>query len=153
MERHGELQYGAAGARAVARILGGERTLGRTVRTVRELRRTVESGLPVRALDAAVRYVAGGAAGAAELKYRIVPRSTLHRRRRLTLEESERLERLARVTALAEHVWENRTLAFEFLSSPQPQLGGERPLDLAHSDLGAREVEALLLGLEYALPV
>jgi uncharacterized protein (DUF2384 family) len=30
-------------------------------------------------------------------------------------------------------VWEDTTLADEFLSNPQPQLDGERPLDLAHS--------------------
>ena len=71
---------------------------------------------------------------------------------RLTPEESERLERLARLAALAEHVWEDAALAHEFLVSPQPQLGGERPVDLARSDLGAREVEALLHRIEYALP-
>jgi uncharacterized protein (DUF2384 family) len=31
-------------------------------------------------------------------------------------------------------------------------LGGERPLDLARTDLGARQVEELLMKLEYALP-
>jgi uncharacterized protein (DUF2384 family) len=33
---------------------------------------------------------------------------------------SERLERLARMTALAEKVWEDPKLAHEFLTSPQP---------------------------------
>ena len=41
----------------------------------------------------------------------------------------------------------------EFLLSAQPQLDGERPVDLARSDLGARQVEQLLMKLEYALPV
>lgn len=140
-------------ARKVARILGGEGALGRRIRTVRELRRAVEEGLPVEALESAVRYVAGEEGGAAELKYGIVPKTTLHRRERLTPEESQRLERLARVAALAEWVWEDRALAHEFLTSPQPQLGGERPVELARSDLGAREVEELLMGLEYSLPV
>lgn len=140
-------------ARNVARIMGGEPGTGRKIRTVRELRQAVEEGLPVEALESTARYVAGDEAGAAEIKYRIVPKTTLHRRQRLTPEESQRLERLARVTALAEQVWEDRALAHEFLTSPQPQLDGERPVDLARTDLGAREVEDLLMALEYSLPV
>ncbi len=138
----------------VARILGGEKTLGGRVRTLDDLRRLVEAGLPVEALGKVVAHVAEPGAAGTELKYRIVPKATLHRRRQqLTLEESERLERLARVTALAEDVWEDEGLAHEFLLSPQPQLADERPIDLARTDLGARQVEELLMKLELGLPV
>ena len=138
----------------VVRIMGGERVVGR-LRSADDLRRAVQAGLPVAALDHVVARVApGGGRGAAAFKYRIVPRATLHRRKqRLSPAESERLERLARITALAEQVWEDAALAREFLTSVQPQLGDERPVDLARSDLGAREVEALLMKIEYALPV
>ena len=140
-------------ATSVARILGGESILGRRVRTLTDLRRLVEAGLPVASLTQVVRRLARSERAAADLKYRLVPKATLHRRRlRLSAEESERLERLARITALAEWVWEDAELANEFLTSAQPQLGGERPVDLARSDLGARQVEELLLKLEYALP-
>ncbi|MBV9774661.1 MAG: DUF2384 domain-containing protein [Gemmatimonadetes bacterium] len=139
-------------ARKVARILGGEGTLGKRIRTVNELRRAVETGLSVEALDSVVHYVSHDERSATELKYRIVPKTTLQRRQRLTSEESQRLERLARMTAQAEQVWEDRALAHEFLTSPQPQLGDERPVDLARSDLGTREVEDLLAKLEYGLP-
>jgi putative toxin-antitoxin system antitoxin component (TIGR02293 family) len=140
-------------ARAVAHVLGGERTLHRRIHTVDDLRRSVEEGLPVAALDHAAAHVAGEGAAGTELKHRIVPKTTLHRRGdRLSLEESQRLERLARMTALAEDVWEEEELAHEFLLSAQPQLGGERPIDLARSELGARQVEMLLFALEYALP-
>ena len=140
-------------AKHVARILGGERTLGRRVRSLDDLRRLVEEGLPVAALGKVVAHVSElGLAGA--LRYRIVPKATLHRRRELlTLEESEKLERLARVAALAEDVLEDEPAAHEFLRSPQPQLGDERPLDLVRTELGARQVEELLMKLEYALPV
>lgn len=139
-------------AERVAGILGGRRTLGTSIRSMQELRVTVERGLPVASLDHVARHVALNDRDAAEIKYRIVPKTTLARRTRLTLEESERLERLARITALAEDVWESDALAHEFLHSPQPQLGDARPIDLARSDLGAREVETLLMKLEYALP-
>lgn len=140
-------------AQSVAEIMGGERMLGRSVRSVSELREAVESGLPVKALDLVARHVSRNDRDAAELKYRIVPKTTLHRRQRLTADESQRLERLARMAALAEEVWENDDLAHEFLTSAQPQLNGERPVDLARSDLGTREVEELLYRLEYSLPV
>ena len=138
----------AVGAARIASILGGEKTLGRRVRTLDDLRRMVEDGLPLESLTRLVDRVAEPA-----LRYRVVPKATLHRRRRhLSLEESERLERLARVTALAEDTWEDDDLAHEFLRSPQPQLGNARPLDLARSELGARQIEELLMKLEFGLP-
>ncbi|MBI4520821.1 MAG: DUF2384 domain-containing protein [Gemmatimonadetes bacterium] len=138
----------------IARILGGERTLKRRIRTVADLREAVEEGLPVEALEQTVRRVAGETSEATQLKHRIVPKTTLHRRRvRLSPEESERVERLARLTALAEAVWEDPQHAHEFLISSQPQLDDARPVDLARSDLGLRQVEDLLVKIEYALPV
>lgn len=78
---------------------------------------------------------------------------TISRRYRLNPDESQRLERLTRLVLLAEKVWENDDLAHEFLTSSQPQLGGERPVDLTRSDLGTREVEEILHRLEHSLPV
>ena len=140
-------------AAGVARMLGGEQVLGRRVRSVSDLRETVEAGLPVRSLDVVARHVARNDRDTAELKYRVVPRTTLHRRTRLTADEGQRLERLARMTMLAEEVWEDADLAHEFLTSAQPQLGGERPVEMARSDLATREVEELLARLEWSLPV
>lgn len=139
---------------AVTQVLGGRRTLKRHIRTTAELAAAVEAGLPRASLDIVVRRVAGEGAQATQLKYRIVPKTTLQRRSgRLSLEESERLERLARLTALAEQVWERPDLAHEFMVSHQPQLGGERPVDLVRTELGVRQVEDLLWSLEYSLPV
>ncbi|MGH7570899.1 MAG: antitoxin Xre/MbcA/ParS toxin-binding domain-containing protein [Gemmatimonadota bacterium] len=137
----------------VAEVLGGRKALGRNIQSVEDLRLAVEDGLPVRSLHLAVRRIASTSKEAAHLTFEIVPRTTLHRRRRrLSKPESERLERLARMTALAEEVWEDPDLAHEFLMSPQPQLGGNKPVELADSDLGTRQVEELLYKLEYSLP-
>lgn len=133
----------------IIRILGGERVLGRRVRVLDDLRRAVQAGLPVRALEEVTRHI-----GQPAFKYRMVPKATLHRRKhRLSPAESERVERLARIAALADHVWEDPALAREFLTSSQAQLGQERPIDLAATDLGARMVEELLWKIEYSLPV
>ena len=53
---------------------------------------------------------------------------------------------------LAEEVWESREDARQVLTTPHALLGGERPLDLAQGELGARRVEDLLWRLEYSLP-
>jgi putative toxin-antitoxin system antitoxin component (TIGR02293 family) len=140
-------------AARVADVMGGERTLGEQIRNVGQLRRAVELGLPVSALDEVVRHVSRDDRSAADLKYRIVPKTTLRRRHKLDAEESMRLERLARMTAIAEYVWSDAELAHQFLTSVQPQLDGERPVDLSRSDLGTRQVEDLLAKLEYSLPV
>lgn len=130
------------------RIMGGERVIGRRVRAMDDLRRAVEDGLPVQTLDEVTAHI-----GARDLKYRIVPKATLHRRKtKLSPSESERVERLARVIALAEQVWEDEGLAREFLMSAQTRLGGMRPVDMARSELGARQVEDLLWEMEYSLP-
>jgi putative toxin-antitoxin system antitoxin component (TIGR02293 family) len=136
-------------ASRVADVMGGERTLGEQIRNIGQLRRAVELGLPVSALDEVVRHVSRDDRSAAELKCRIVPKTTLRRRQKLDPEESMRLERLARMTAFAEYA----ELAHQFLTSVQPQLEGERPVDLSRSDLGTRQVEDLLTKLEYSLPV
>ena len=57
--------------------------------------------------------------------------------------------RLARLTALAEYVWETEAHAHEFMRGEQPQLGA-RPIDLVRTELGRREVEDPLLRI---LPV
>lgn len=141
------------GPERVAALMGGTPILGRRIRTATELREAVQKGLPVEALSRVAEAVAGYDLGATQLKYQIVPKATLHRRTdRLSLEESERLERLARLMALAEEVWEDVGLAREFMNGVQPQLGNERPVDLARTELGGREVEELLMKIEYALP-
>jgi putative toxin-antitoxin system antitoxin component (TIGR02293 family) len=140
-------------AAKVADIMGGQRVLRREVETLADLQEVVEAGLPVAALNETMRYVAGSALAASRLQEQIIPRTTLSRRSRLKRTESEHVERIARVMALAQHVWESREGAQAFLYEPHPMLGEKSPLEMAHTELGARRVEALLMRLEYSLPV
>jgi putative toxin-antitoxin system antitoxin component (TIGR02293 family) len=71
----------------------------------------------------------------------------------LKLEESEHTERLARVIATAEYVWDNEEKSRRFLTTPNPALGGLRPIDTAYTELGARQVEELLWQIFYGLPL
>jgi putative toxin-antitoxin system antitoxin component (TIGR02293 family) len=85
--------------------------------------------------------------------YRVVPEATYKRRSRLTVVESERTERLARVIATAESVWGDADDAKTWLNTAHPELDGQMPLEAAFFELGARRVEELLARLEYGLPV
>jgi putative toxin-antitoxin system antitoxin component (TIGR02293 family) len=124
------------------------------VRTPADLDRVVREGLPYRSLTrVARRFPERQRAAILQI---VAPRQTLQRREqegRLKPEESERLERIARLSTLAQEVWGSEAQAQRFLTTPHRLLGGRTPLDLAATDLGARRVEDLLWGLEYSLPV
>jgi putative toxin-antitoxin system antitoxin component (TIGR02293 family) len=76
----------------------------------------------------------------------------LARRGRLTSRESEVVDRLVRLVALAEGVWGDPSRAHQFLTQPHPRLGGETPLEAALSEPGGREVEQLLWAIGNGLP-
>ena len=81
----------------------------------------------------------------------ISPRTLTRRKQegRFLPEESDRILRASRIYAKALEVFEGDTRgAATWLTSAQPALGGAKPLDLAHTELGAREVETLLDRLE-----
>jgi len=138
----------------VAEVLGGKPVLRGPVRSLSDLEGAVSRGLPRRALDACVARVWKDRRAAERFKFLLVPRATYHRRRFLKADESERLERLARVVALAEKVWAgDADAARVFLTSPHPMLENRAPIDAARSELGARRVEDLLVALLHGHPV
>ena len=85
----------------------------------------------------------------------VITGRTLARRKelgRLEPEESDRLLRVARVFAKALDLFEgDADPARAWLSAPQRALRGVAPLVLARTDLGAREVEALVDRLEHGV--
>lgn len=138
---------------SVVQSLGGKHLLG-AIRTFADLNVAVGRGLPYRSLGVLAGQFA--AQHRSHVERIVAPRSTLQRRERegvLARDESERLERIARLTALAEEVWESTEAAQEFLTTAHPHLDNQVPIDLAASDLGTRRVEAVLWGLEHSLPV
>lgn len=64
---------------------------------------------------------------------------------------SRQAERLARVYATARHVWNSDEDALAFLHAPHAMLGGQPPLEVAMTELGARRVETLLWRLFYGI--
>jgi putative toxin-antitoxin system antitoxin component (TIGR02293 family) len=81
-------------------------------------------------------------------------RATLHRRKaqgKIARDESEKLVRYQRLLKKAQDVFGNPSAAREWLIHPQPGLGNVKPLEFARTELGAREVEALLGRIEYGV--
>jgi len=117
-----------------------------------ELDSLVSHGLPKQALKAIVDIVGMNTEERKQLLYRIIPEATYKRRRdKLSAEESERTERLARVYATAQYVWHSDDDARKFLHSPHPSLQDRTPLDVSLTELGARRVEELLWQLYYGI--
>jgi putative toxin-antitoxin system antitoxin component (TIGR02293 family) len=141
-------------ARSLAALLG-VKTRGEAAGNL-DIAKAVSRGLSV---DTAERLCGLIAPGDPKVRHLIAPKATLARRqrsahRRLTVEEGNRLTRLARVWALAVEIWESEEQAQRFLAAPHPLLGGRVPRELAaETDIGAREVENLLGGLKYGTAV
>ena len=81
-------------------------------------------------------------------------RATLHRRKKLgTLDrtESDRLARYARILSHATAALGGMESARSWLLAPAIAFNGECPLDYADTEIGAREVDALLGRLEHGV--
>ena len=144
------------GAAAIAAIMGGEATLRVQVRRARDLEAVVQRGLPVETLGEIVQRVSANPETRRALVAALIPEATLKRRRQgqlFTATESERLERLARVVALANDAFGDETDARLFLETSHPLLEGRSPAEAARTELGARRVEEILGRMTYGVAV
>lgn len=86
---------------------------------------------------------------------RIIPDRTLDRRiakgENLKIEEADGLARLLRVVKAARDLFTNDKNADTFLRSPNPALGDRIPIQMAQTDIGAREVETIIGRLAYGV--
>jgi len=88
----------------------------------------------------------------------VAPETTLRRRlqdnKPLTTDETERMIRIARITSLAEALFEDKDAAHAWLSTPAQYLRNEpaiSPIALSSTDPGARLVESMILRTEHGL--
>lgn len=86
---------------------------------------------------------------------RIIPDRTLDRRiakgENLKLEEADGLARLLRVVKAARDLFENDENADIFLRSPNPSLEDRIPIEMAQTDIGAREVETIIIRIGHGI--
>ena len=110
----------------------------------------VSGGIPSRA----VRVLEDNGVSRDDIR-QIIPDRTLDRRiasgENLKLEEADGLARLLRVVNAAREVFEDAALADEWLRSPNPALGDLIPIQMARTDIGGREVEAVLTRIAHGV--
>ena len=83
-----------------------------------------------------------------------IPKRTLTRRKqqgRLNTQESEKVLRIARLYDKALEVFEDEQAAETWLKAPARGLGEAIPLIYAKTELGAQEVEKLLVRIEHGI--
>ena len=87
-----------------------------------------------------------------EIDESVIPLRTLQHRRsrreKLTIEESDRVMRLARLLSQAEDVYGSRERALAWLRRAHPRLRNRTPLEMAKTDTGCRIVEELLVQID-----
>jgi putative toxin-antitoxin system antitoxin component (TIGR02293 family) len=85
--------------------------------------------------------------------YQVIPQRTFNRRlanhETLKPSEGDAISRLLRITEAAVKTFDDAQIARQFLSLPNPALGGRVPFELAQTDPGVREVEAILSRIAY----
>ncbi|MBV7488023.1 antitoxin Xre/MbcA/ParS toxin-binding domain-containing protein [Pseudomonas sp. PDM30] len=79
--------------------------------------------------------------------------STLERRRRaqknLDPVASERLDRIATLSHLAEEIFDTQVIATHWMSASNKALGGTAPIMLCETEIGAKQVRRILRALEW----
>lgn len=85
----------------------------------------------------------------------IISLKTLKKRlangQRLTVNQSDRLFRVAHITAMAEVLFESDEKAWRWLSKPKTRFSGKSPIAMLTTSLGTRQVEEMLIQLAEGL--
>jgi putative toxin-antitoxin system antitoxin component (TIGR02293 family) len=117
-------------------------------KTEQQMLEIVEHQLPASAIN---RIVALGITRA-EIDWLVIPLRTLQHRRsrreKLTVDESDRVLRVARLLSQAESVYGSRERALAWLRRAHPRLRNRTPLEMAKTDTGSRIVEELLVQID-----
>ena len=120
----------------------------RRIRSDRDLVDLVEKRLPANT----IRSLVSSGLSDAEVYQLIVPRRTLAHRltkhQLLSTEESDKVVRVARITALVEQVFGEGERAWRWIRKPKRQFGGKSPIAMLATEAGARLVEDLLIRID-----
>ncbi len=139
----GEVGAGRHALRRLAELL----VLPRAPKQERELAQIVAK----RIVPEAIERLAGAGVPPRHLDFIIPPRTLSHRKskgERLTLDESDRAMRVARLLALADAVFGDHTKALVWLNAPAGLFAGKSGFELRGSEAGARLVEEALLRID-----
>lgn len=142
--RHAEVPSELAVLQRIEEKLG----LTKALRTDTDLVVAVEQGLSVRAISSLVAHGIHDK----EIYSLIVPRRTLQHRRarkeKLSVEESDRAARIARLTSLADRVFADGEAGMRWLRAPKKRFAGRTPMEMMATEAGSRLVEEMLYQID-----
>lgn len=137
---------------SVESVLGGKGVLGAKPQSSLDWIGMIREGIPAAAIESVLSAVR---LSQAELAQALgIPERTLARRKRdgvLNSEESSKLLRLARVISRASEVFDDSIAAIDWLKSANAALGGNAPLSLLDTDIGAESVLDTLGRIEHGV--
>ncbi len=128
----------------------GVKTSAKTGSTLTQVRDALRQGVPREAFERIRSDLGVSTEELAEILG--IPTRTLARRtERFKPDESERLLRVGSVVQKALDVLEEKESARRWMTQPKRALGGLTPLRCCDTEMGAREVEALLGRIEHGV--
>jgi putative toxin-antitoxin system antitoxin component (TIGR02293 family) len=134
---------------SVFRKLGGQQALGADVSSEADLARLVHRGIRLAVLS----HVQRAGFSKQEIERFIIPaRTWRHRKAKkecLSVEESDRVVRLARIQAMAEDVFGDVEKAARWLREGLGILDHKPPLEVARTESGARLIEQILAKIDW----
>lgn len=138
----------------VAELLGGTKILRMKVSGPLAMADVTARGFPSESFDRIKEALKLSDAEVAEtlgVSSKTVARLRKAPEKLLSPTASDRLYRMARLYLLAAEVLEGEDSARQWLTSPQVGLANRVPLELMGTEAGSREVEALLLRIDYGV--
>lgn len=137
----------------IAEILGGRKVLRHAVKSPDDLASSIRAGFPaitILMLADRLSMPRTDVANCLGIPTRTLTRR-LSQRARLTVDESDRAARMARIIALATEVFGAGAKAISWLRTPNRALGGKLPIDEIGTDPGYRSVEEVLYAIAYGM--
>ena len=139
------------------KLLGGKKTLRRSVGSQLEAHDLIRKGLPAPALTHLVASVSilktphHGLEKAIGISVRTYQRRQEHPDKRLSPEQSGRAWKFAEVLGRAIALFGSQTVAEEWLETPAMALDQRKPIDLLSTPAGIESVQDHLTRLEYGV--
>ncbi len=134
--------------------LGGRKVLKCRITNIDELRETVKAGLPYASLKALMDkfgFTREEAFTTLHLPSRSRSKALRLKRTTLQADESDRVLRLARISAQTAATLGSTQKATDWLRRPNRALRNRSPFDLLDSDIGTRQVEDTLNRIEHGI--
>lgn len=132
-------------------VLGGTKVLGHKIKNSMDWHALILRGMPAEVIshmnrkwslsDHFIARIVGVSVSTVSRKRK---RANMSAGERLSLVQSDRLYRVARIVALAVKVFEDKASVLKWLNSKQLGLGGRIPLDMLQTAPETAEVENLL---------